>query len=479
MDRKATRYRQHDQSRLLRRPPPSASVISRDKFCFCSCINWKSEERIAVTKTQAPALADPIAIGDVASPTNEARVSWRNLGQRLKSITPAFLARMVLLAIGIGGIVWLGWATWPALLPFIVGAVIAYAVLPFTNWLDRFLPRILAVTVALLVVILLFAGVIAASVTILGRQIYNLYQSFPTQAEVDGYIDNLDTYLQTLPTPAQTAINNILTQASERVRANAELYNQRMIDILLASLMAMFNTLGFILGFLVVPAWLLLVLKDQKAGARAIQRLLPDWMLPDAQAIWAIFDRSLRAFIEGQFVMGLFMTLTTYIGFLFLDTVGLLHIEFKLAAAIFIGVMQLIPNIGPIIVLAIILLIWLTGTETSQVLLLLGLYLVSLRLLRMMVEPRVERKIIAGVHPALLIMAIVALSEFGWLWILLAAPITAVVRDIYLYIYGRLQDPPRPAGLLPGDPLPTAPTAVAKSANRSVPLAYRHGRAAR
>ena len=49
-------------------------------------------------------------------------------------------------------------ASWPALAPFIVGAVIAYAVLPIANRLDRFMPRVLAALIAELVAVAILVG---------------------------------------------------------------------------------------------------------------------------------------------------------------------------------------------------------------------------------------------------------------------------------------------------------------------------------
>jgi hypothetical protein len=48
------------------------------------------------------------------------------------------------------------------------------------------------------------------------------------------------------------------------------------------------------------------------------------------------------------------------------------------------------------------------------------------------------------------------LGQFGLIWVILSGPIAAVIRDLFLYIYGRFDDPPRPAGVLPGEPLPPA-----------------------
>lgn len=78
------------------------------------------------------------------------------------------------------------------------------------------------------------------------------------------------------------------------------------------------------------------------------------------------------------------------------------------------------------------------------------------------------------VHPGLLIPAIVVLSEFGPIWLLAAAPVVAIIRDLARYLAGRLADPPSPAGVLPGDrrrgPVaPTAPAPVLPSVYRDRP----------
>ncbi len=420
------------------------------------------------------------AMRQVSSGEKEARLAWKRLGTAVRSTTPTSLLRGLLVLGAITAVSWLGWSTWPALLPFLIGGAIAYALLPFTNWLDKFLPRFFAVTIALLTMLLIIVLIIYASVTTLGRQAYLLYQTLPTQTQINEAIDQLDQQLTTLPTPMQNTIQQLLTRASAEVRLNAEAYSERLVDLIYNGVLNLFNTLGFILGFLAVPAWLLLVLKDQQAAAKALQRLLPDSWVPDTLAIWRIFDRSFRAFVEGLLVLALFVTLFTYIGLVLLDNLGILPTTFKLGAALFAGMMQLIPTLGPIIVVLVIFLTRLTIFNTTEVLILLGLYLVVEQLLRLTAERRVRKQVVPSVHPALLIMVIVALSEFGFLWVLLAAPITAVIRDLFLYGYGRLSSPPRPAGLLPGEPLPkTRRLRPSKNSPPPVSAAYRHGYTAR
>jgi hypothetical protein len=59
------------------------------------------------------------------------------------------------------------------------------------------------------------------------------------------------------------------------------------------------------------------------------------------------------------------------------------------------------------------------------------------------------------IHPAILVVILVIASQFGLIWLFLGAPLAQIAYDLYRYIYGRVSDPPRPAGLMPGEPLPT------------------------
>ena len=73
-----------------------------------------------------------------------AAAEWAALRGRLRTITPQAIGRSVVALAAIGGTLWLAAATWPALLPFVVGGLIAYQLLPVVDGLDRVLPRGLA-----------------------------------------------------------------------------------------------------------------------------------------------------------------------------------------------------------------------------------------------------------------------------------------------------------------------------------------------
>jgi predicted PurR-regulated permease PerM len=161
-----------------------------------------------------------------------------------------------------------------------------------------------------------------------------------------------------------------------------------------------------------------------------------------------------------------------------LEALGIKLADYKLVLAIFAGLMHLIPSVGPIIA-GVLFFVGGSLTSLETGIALVALYFGIMFIVGRFVSPHFERRYI-NIHPAVLIVAIVALSEFGIFWVLLAAPVTAILRDTYRYIQGRLSEPPKPAGLLPDVPLPEGMLAnEPEPSTIRVPIAYRRGPAKR
>ena len=226
-----------------------------------------------------------------------ARRAWQHLGFRLRSITPAGLMRFLLVVGALALLVGIVKTTWVALIPFVVGGIIAYVVLPLVNWLDRFLPRILAVLVAMSGVLLVVVLFFALLVPILVEQIYRAYLAMPNVNDLRSYVAQFEQYLTTLPGPMQETVDSLYQQAMAEAQVNFDSYLGRLLDFTINSTLALVDTVGFILGFLAIPSWLLYVLNDQRKGREQLNRLLPAWLQPDFWAVVRIFDRAFGRFV--------------------------------------------------------------------------------------------------------------------------------------------------------------------------------------
>ncbi len=127
---------------------------------------------------------------------------------------------------------------------------------------------------------------------------------------------------------------------------------------------------------------------------------------------------------------------------------------------IFAGLTEFIPYLGPILgaIPAVIMGLFASWQTALAIVI---LYVVIQQIENTFLVPKISGDSL-NIHPAILVVVLVALSQFGLIWIILAGPLAAMLRDLFLYIYGRFDDPPRPAGVLPGEPIPAAePKAIA------------------
>lgn len=402
------------------------------------------------------------------SSVEESSAAWHRLGLRLRSLTPADVARYLV----IGGVLaLLGWLlaiAWPALVPFAVGAGLAYAVLPLVNSLDRVMPRRMAALLSMLVAVGLLLLAVAAVVPALVEQFLRFVAVAPSVEQIQEYITRLEPVLSRLPGPLQEQVGQSVDKAGLILVGRLEGIADTVPEFLASLLLRLIGVLGAALGLLVLPTWLLLILADQQQATRTLNRLLPASIQADFWAVAQIVDRAFRSFFQNQVSQGLTAFLLTYLIVIALNAGGYLQVEYPLVVAIFVGLMELVPEIGPLVAIAVLGISGLLNSPANA-LVAVGLYLLIHRLAVAYVGSRSKRRV-QDLHPAVLIVGAVALSELGLLWVLLSVPLLTAARDLLIYTHGRLADPARPAGLIPGE---KAETKTSDARTQRIPLVYR------
>ena len=410
-------------------------------------------------KQQFAPTGAPPADEDALEAERRARARWRRVGQRLRSITPSGLARFVMVAGALTFVIWQIWTARVVLAPFFAGLALAYITAPLVNRLDRVLPRWFAILTLVTGEMLLLMGLLATLIPALFAQLGGLVAHLPSRDELRLLIDQLSAYVRTLPTPTQEFIRGGVQQVLGVMRENFIGYLQGLLVLVAAGAFGLMNTFGFVLSFLVVPTWLVAVLTDEKAGIESLDRQLPDWMRKDFWAAVRIVDRPLRAYVNGQLVMALAVGALNYLGIVLLQRWGWPTVDYRLLVALLAGLLELVPIVGPILYALLAGLVGLTvSVQAAGILFVLAV--ASQVLANQLVAPRLERRYAGHISSAVLAVAIVLISQFGLFWLILAGPLTAIAIDLFRYAYGRLREPSRPAGLLPGEPLPEATPAM-------------------
>jgi predicted PurR-regulated permease PerM len=379
-----------------------------------------------------------------------ARVAWHSLRDRIATITPAGVARAGLVAVVLAAVSWLAVASWPAAAPFLAGGLIAYAVLPLVNRLDRIMPRFLAALLAVLFGVLVVVAVLVIVIPPLVLAVSRLAADLPTSDDIDQAVDGLEQWLGTLPEGSRAIVAPTLVEFAQQARAALSGSSTAVSETAFALVRAIPDAIGVVLGLVVLPTWVLAVVTNQQAGRRAIDRRLAPWLRDDFWAFVRIADRATASYVRGFVLVGILTG--TFVG-LGLEAAIRLGGPFErpLALAVFAGALQLIPIVGSLLGLLVPGLL-LVLVAPDRALTYAAVYIVSVWLARTLTGRRNRSAL--GVHPAILVPAVAAFSQLGLGWLLLSGPIVAISTDTVRYLHGRFSEPPRPAGLLPGDPVP-------------------------
>ena len=392
----------------------------------------------------------------------KAQQAWQRLWMRIQSITPSGLLRFLLVVIALAGLIWLIASTFQSLAAFVIGIMLAYITLPVVNWLNRFLPRGLAVLLVILGEIALVALFFALLIPAVIQQLLRFLQTLPTTDQLRASFTQLAQQTQSWPQPVRVFLRGWLQQSTVNLQHNFTQYILGLVSLGARSILGLLSAFSFVLSLLVIPTWMFALLNDQRKGVRAVDRLLPDWLQPDFWAVARILDRTFRVYFRELVVMAIAVGLLTYLGLLLLARLGVQGIPFPILLAVLAGFTDFIPSIGTLLGTIVAVLFGLTSSwQTALAILLLYVAIHFLR--NWLLSPMLTGGSVK-IHPVILLVILVIASQFGLIWLFLGVPLAQIVFDLYRYVYGRLSDPPRPAGILPGESVPT--TRESRGTNR-------------
>ena len=403
---------------------------------------------------------------DTAAAKARARAAWGRVGDRLATVTPSTVGRILLgtavftvaTAIVIG--------TWPTLLPFVAGGILAYAVLPVVDALDRVMPRSLAAVGTMLAALFVVGAVLALVIPPLVSGVIAVIDTIPTVDRIQATLDDL---LSGLPDEAREVVDPIVVSAVAAIQDALEGAPDGLRTIVPQVLGAVLGVVGATFGLLILPAWLLTLMTDQRRTQAEIDRRLPTAVRADTWAVVRILDRAAGTYLRGFVVIAFLVGVLTYVGLGLATEIGGPAFAGQLALATFAGAVQVVPELGP--VLGLLPAILLLAIDPERAAVYLAVYVAA----RLIVSQTAGGRLLEsrlGVHPLILIPGVVVLSQLGPLWLLLSAPILAASSDLVRYLHGRMSEPPRPAGLLPGEPTPAARASAAAAAT-AIPPVYR------
>ena len=360
------------------------------------------------------------------------------------------------------------WVFSSILLPFVIGLALAYLLNPIVNLLVRVgIRRAFASLLVLILVLGIIIGLLLMLVPLVSQQVLGLIARLPQyisdlQLLVQGLAPQLSEWLG----PEQAA--QLQDSLSELLGRGVELAGGFTAQLAQSGL-TVINTIAVLFITPVVAFYLLL---DWEGMIKRADDLLPLRYRDEIRNVAGQIDRSMAGVLRG--VGGVVLVLSVF----YASALWMVGLDFGLAIGVIGGVMSFIPYVGFLIGFALSLTVaavqfW--PDEWLRFVIVLVIYILGQFLEGNILYPKLVGQSI-NINPVWLMFALFAFGLlFGFVGLLLAVPLAAMVGVLTRYALGKYQasslytgDTTVPEGPPPGPPpaAPAKPVAKRRPARR-------------
>jgi predicted PurR-regulated permease PerM len=318
-------------------------------------------------------------------------------------------------------VVLLLWLLGPVLTPFVVAAVLAYALNPLVNRLDALLrgkmPRVIAVILVELLFIVVVLAVLLLIVPILTKQLPLLREQIPV------LFDNIQAWLK--PLLAEFGVKFTLDFAHIKdfvlkyLNTNAE----GSVDSVLSSVKLGGSVALAVVGnVFLIPVVLFYLLMDWDNFVARAQAFVPPRLRASFDSFTSEADAVLGQYLRGQLLVMLALAIFYSIG------LALFGLDLAWPIGIFTGLAVFVPYLGFGIGLILALLSGLLQFASIKALVMVAVvYGAGQMVESFFLTPRFVGERI-GLHPVAVIFALLAFGQlFGFVGVLVALPASAVL----------------------------------------------------
>ncbi|MEO8289279.1 MAG: AI-2E family transporter [Chloroflexota bacterium] len=346
-------------------------------------------------------------------------------------VTQSERNRLILVGIAAFVLIWLLVNSWGALGPFIIALVLAYLMLPLVDRIARVLPRVIAILLVYAAFIILVTAFFIWLIPATSNQLHELANAIPGyQSQVQNITNDLTSWYQSLP------ISQDVRQSIENaVRNSLGSIGAAIQQGLLGTIRFVSTAMGFIIGLLIIPFWLFYVLKDKDRGIVALNNMMPKSWRNDIWRIFRIINGILSSYIRGQLILALAVGIAVTIGMIIVGA------PYAILLGLISGLTEIVPIIGPVLgAIPGLALAAFHPDGWIMVLKVLIVYVVVQQLENNLLVPKIQGDSVK-LHPSIIMVSIVVGSEVaGLVGLIIAVPVAAMLRDIYLYLYRRFTE---------------------------------------
>ena len=313
------------------------------------------------------------------------------------------------------------------LLPFFLGAAIAYFLDPVADWLENHgLSRGMATGVITFGAIIIFVVAALLIIPTLVQQSIQLFNVAPELAR------NVTVFL----TERFPSLADEQSTISQSLRSIGETVSERGAQLLNSALTSAASLLNVVVLFVIVPVVAVYLLLDWDRMIARIDALLPSDHAPVIRRLAGEVDTTLAAFIRG---MG---TVCIILGAYYAIALMLVGLQFGLVVGFVAGLLTFIPYVGAIVggMLAIGLALFQFWGDWLWIVAVAVIFQVGQLIEGNVLTPKMVGDSV-GLHPVWLILSLSVFGTlFGFVGMLVAVPMAAALGVLVRFAIDQYKD---------------------------------------
>lgn len=306
-------------------------------------------------------------------------------------------------------------------IPFVLAVVLAYILLPPVKFLVK---RKIPVNLA---IILVYIGVSGIAVILI------LYIFPGIFTELTKFAGQIPEYVQNLQLSIREWQNNysrfdIPDSIRQIIDENLLSIEEKIIEMVRNWAALIVGLFSYTFSLIILPILTYYFLKDHEIISKRMVSYLPPRYREELLNLWVMIDLVLRRFIYGHLTVALIVGVLTGIG------LNLIGVDYAVTLGFIAGVADIVPYFGPII--GAVPAVCLALLQSKK----MALYTALVMFIVQQIESSIiSPKIISGsvgLHPLVIIFVLLLGGFFFGVWgMLIAVPVTAVLRILINYLY--------------------------------------------
>jgi len=337
-------------------------------------------------------------------------------------------SRLRLVFIGIVSAIFLAmlvaWGS--AVVPFVIGIVIAYILDPFVVFLQRrlHLPRTLAVLFVFLLFLVVFVLLIAFLYPMLANGVSSITRTdADNEAKITLFLKDAENWIEQLDLPFAIDSGKMITS----MFAEAETFIKHFFGELSSFAISIVGSLPLLI---LIPLIIFYLLKDKEKIFDVLKKYTRDDNEARIRIVFDEVNTRLGGYVKGQFFLSGIVAIITTVAML------LFGVPYAVLIGLANGVLNIIPYFGPVIgAVPAIILELVSFTSTGHFLGVVFFFVIMNILVSTILSPKIFAHA-TNLHPLVVLLALfVGSTAMGMMGMIVAIPVAIILQTLIRIVF--------------------------------------------